>query len=406
MIQFPQHFLWGAATSAYQVEGNNTNSDWWAWEKSAGLKEVSGQACRHYELYTEDFDLARSLNHNAHRLSLEWSRIEPREGEFSSRELQHYTDVIISLKKRGMEPIVTLHHFSNPLWFAERYGWQNRKACAYFLRFVEQAVNKLKDHVRYWVTINEPLVYVYHAYILGVWPPQAKSLLKAGRVEENLVSAHIKAYRLIHDIYRQNKISLPLVSIAKNMPAFVACRPNMKDRLSAYLRDRFFNFNLLDKLMRCRSLDFIGVNYYSRTLIEVERWNLRNLMSDTCRNNHHPLPKNSLGWDIYPEGLYSVLLKLKKYNLPVIILENGICTDDDNLRWDFIARHLENLHLAIERGVNVAGYIYWSLIDNYEWDKGFAPRFGLIEVDYDSYRRTVRESAKKFSVVCKTGRFD
>jgi beta-glucosidase len=406
MIQFPEGFLWGAATSAYQVEGNNINSDWWSWEKAAGLKEVSGEACRHYELYRQDFDLARSLNHNAHRLSLEWSRIEPEEGKFSSRELEHYTDVILSLKECNLEPIITLHHFSNPLWFAKLGGWQNRKASDYFLRFVEQVVNRFANRVRYWVTINEPLVYVYHAYILGFWPPQAKSLLKARRVEKNLTSAHIKAYKLIHSIYRNNKLNQPSVSIAKNMPAFVACRHNIKDRLSVYLRDRFFNFNLLDKLMRYRCLDFIGVNYYSRTLIEVEKWSLRNLMADVCKNNHHSLPKNSMGWDIYPEGLYSVLLKLKKYNLPIIILENGICTDDDKLRWDFIEKHLENINLAMEEGVNVTGYIYWSLIDNYEWDKGFGERFGLIEVDYNTYQRTIRESAKKFSLVCKTGRLD
>lgn len=406
MIEFPKGFLWGAATSAYQVEGNNVNSDWWAWEKAAGLKEPSGRACRHYELYRQDFDLAKSLNHNAHRLSLEWSRIEPEEGKFSSRELGHYQDVILSLKERNLEPIITLHHFSNPLWFARLGGWQNRKASNYFLRFVEQVVNRFANQVRYWVTINEPLVYVYHAYILGFWPPQAKSLLKARQVEKNLVSAHLKAYRLIHSIYRNNKLNQPYVSIAKNMPAFVACRPDIKDRLSVYLRERFFNFNLLDRLAACRCLDFIGVNYYSRTLIEVEKWSLRNLMADVCRNNHHPLPKNSMGWDIYPQGLYHLLLKLKRYNLPVIILENGICTDDDKLRWDFIEKHLKNLHLAIGEGVNVTGYIYWSLIDNYEWDKGFAPRFGLIEMDYNTYQRTIRESARKFSSVCKTGRLD
>jgi beta-glucosidase len=406
MIKFPEDFLWGAATSAYQVEGNNTNSDWWAWEKSLSLKEVSGQACRHYELYAQDFDLARSLNHNAHRLSLEWSRIEPEEGKFSSQELEHYTDVILSLKERNLEPIITLHHFSNPLWFARLGGWQNRKAGAYFLRFVEQVVNKLKDKVRYWVTINEPLVYVYHAYILGSWPPQVKSFLKAGGVQRNLVTAHIHAYRLIHRIYQNNKLEAPYVSIAKNMPAFVPCSPTLKNRISTYLRKKLFNFNLIDKLVRYHCLDFIGINYYTRTLVEVERWNFRNLMIDVCKNNHHPLPKNSLGWDIYPQGLYNLLLKLKKYNLPIIILENGICTDDDNLRWDFIAEHLENIHLAMEQGVNLIGYIYWSLIDNYEWDKGFGPRFGLIEVDYNSYRRTLRESARKFAAVCKTGRLD
>ena len=150
-------------------------------------------------------------------------------------------------------------------------------------------------------------------------------------------------------------------------------------------------------------MDFIGVNYYSRQLVELKKWGIGNLVWDVCQDDHHPVKKNSLGWDIYPEGLYQVLLKLKKYNLPIVITENGVCTLDDNLRWEFLYGHLKNIHLAIEKGVNVAGYLYWSLMDNFEWDKGFAPRFGLIDIDYNTYKRTVRESAKKFAQVCKTG---
>jgi beta-glucosidase len=196
---------------------------------------------------------------------------------------------------------------------------------------------------------------------------------------------------------------MPWVSIAKNVQAFVPCRPCLRDKFAVYLRDRWFNFRFIERLIRHKSLDFIGVNYYSRSLVEVEKWGLRHLILDVCKENHHPLKKNSLGWDIYPEGLYNVLLKFKKYSLPVFITENGICTQDDSLRWDFICEHLRSMRRAQDNGVKVIGYIYWSLIDNYEWDKGFAPRFGLVEVDYNTYKRTIRESAQKFSLVCKTG---
>lgn len=162
----------------------------------------------------------------------------------------------------------------------------------------------------------------------------------------------------------------------------------------------------LENLIRHRSLDFIGINYYHRTLVEVKRWGLRNLLLDTCDKNHHALPKNSLGWDIYPEGIYGALMRVKKYNLAVIILENGICTADDAARWYFIKSHLENIHRALREGVNVAGYMYWSLIDNYEWDNGFSARFGLVEVDYNTYERRPRESANKFAAVCNSGRLD
>jgi beta-glucosidase len=140
--------------------------------------------------------------------------------------------------------------------------------------------------------------------------------------------------------------------------------------------------------------------------VDVEKWGFKNLVFDVCRKNHHPLKKNSLGWDIYPEGLYNILLRLKKYNLPIMITENGICTQDDNERWNFINAHLKNIHRTMEAGVKVLGYIYWSLMDNFEWEKGFTPRFGLIDIDYQTYERTIRESAKKFASVCRTGKLD
>ncbi|MDD4938872.1 MAG: glycoside hydrolase family 1 protein [Candidatus Omnitrophica bacterium] len=402
MMKFPKDFLWGAATSAYQVEGNNKNSDWWEWESSSG-KERSAEACRHYQFYEQDFDLAKGLNHNAHRLSIEWSRIEPEKGKFSESELGHYLDVITSLKKRGIEPLVTLHHFTNPLWLSRSGGWASRRAIAAFLRYCNFIVPALAKHVRYWFTINEPNVYVYHAYILGVWPPQKKSYFKAKAAEGNLLRAHIKAYRLIYKIYRRSKLAVPNVSFAHNTMSFVPCTRRLKDRLAARLRDNWYNFGPLNKVIKRKALDFIGINYYSRQLVDLKKWGIRNLAVDTCDKNHHPVKKNSLGWDIYPQGLYELLLKLRKYNLPVIISENGICTQDDNLRWEYIHEHLKHIHMAMNKGAEVRGYLYWSLLDNFEWDKGFGPRFGLIHVDYDSYRRTVKESARKLAEVSKTG---
>lgn len=406
MIEFPENFLWGAAASSYQVEGNNLNSDWWEWEKRVGLKENSGAACRHYELYKEDFDLAKALNHNVHRLSIEWSRIEPCEGEFSQAELKHYLEVITALKQRNIEPIVTLHHFSNPLWFAQSGGWENLKADIYFLRYTEKVIRTLGEHVRYWITINEPLVYAYHAYIIGGWPPQEQSLAKAKIVINKLAVSHIKAYKLIHQVYAQKKLPAPCVSIAKNLQAFVGCTHSLKNRISVWLKNKFYNFSFIERLLSAHSLDFIGINYYNRRLVDAGSWSFKSLLVDTCKENHSQLEKNSLGWDIYPQGLYHLLMRLKQYHLPVMILENGICTEDDSQRWDFIAGHLRSIHLAISQGVQVKGYIYWSLIDNFEWDKGFGPRFGLIEVDYHTYKRTVRESARKYAMVCRTGKLE
>jgi beta-glucosidase len=404
-FKFPADFLWGAATSAHQVEGFNIHNDWWAWEHAARLKETSGAACRHYELYSQDFDLALQLNHKAYRFSIEWSRIEPKKNFISYSEINHYKNVVKALRERGIEPVVTLHHFTNPLWFSQLGGWMNRYSSEYFCRYVEEIVSALREDVRFWITINEPMVYIYHAYLSGFWPPNEKSFGKAALVIRNLLKAHNQAYRIIHDIYtNNNSCGSPMVSVAKSMQAFMACKPTLKNRLAVYLRNKFFNYQFLEELAKRGTLDFIGINYYSRSLVDVLGRSWKDLALEICVDKKHCcLPKNFLGWEIYPQGLYDLLMGAKKYKLGVFILENGICCVDDALRWEYIHQHLISLSRAMENGVNVMGYLYWSLLDNYEWDKGFSPRFGLIEVDYSNFKRSIRESARKYAEVCKTG---
>jgi beta-glucosidase len=397
MNRFPRDFFWGASTSAHQVEGGNIHNDWWLAEQSGALREASNQACRHYELYPEDFAIAKDLGHNCHRFSIEWSRIEPHEGVFQA----FYRKVIAELKNRGIEPVVTLHHFTNPAWFSQRGGWAKFKLQRYFLRFVGKMVKEFASEVKFWVTINEPLVYSSHSYLLGNWPPKQCSLFKTAKVTFNLAQAHIKAYRIIHKIYQDKGLESPMVSIAANLQAFEFCRPTLKNKLAVYLRHKLYNLYFIEALLRKNTLDYIGINYYGRNLVDAQNWGLRQLLLDTCKYDHHPLRKNSLGWDIYPQGLYKLLISLKKYNLPIIITENGICTEDDSLRWDYIREHLEQVYKAMQEQVKVRGYIYWSLIDNFEWDKGFGPRFGLVHVDYQDQKRTIRASARKLAEVSK-----
>jgi len=403
MNKFPHNFLWGASTSAHQVEGRNIYNDWWLAEQGGALRQASNQACCHYELYAQDFAIAKELGHNCHRFSIEWSRIEPQEGVFQDFEIKHYHKVIAELRRQGIEPVVTLHHFTNPVWFSQRGGWTRLKLQRYFLRFVERIVREFSGEVKFWITINEPLVYSSHSYLLGAWPPKERSLFKTAKVTLNMARAHIQAYRIIHKIYRDRGLDRPMVSIAANLQAFELCRPTLKNKLAVYLRHKLYNLYFIEILLREKTLDYIGINYYGRNLADVESWGIKHLLLDTCKYNHHPLRKNSLGWDIYPQGLYKLLVSLKKYNLPILITENGICTEDDDLKWDYIREHLEQLNKSMEEGVNVLGYIYWSLIDNFEWDKGFEPRFGLVHVDYLTQKRTIRPSAKKFAEVSKTG---
>lgn len=403
MNKFPDKFLWGASTSAHQVEGGNIHNDWWLAEQRGCLKEPSGEACRHYQLFKEDFAIAKEIGHNCHRFSIEWSRIEPEEGQFRDTEIEHYRLVLAELKSRGIEPVVTLHHFTNPVWFSRMGGWANPRLQRYFLRFTERIVSEFAGEVKFWITINEPMVYASHSYLLGVWPPKECSLFKTIRVVLNMARAHVQAYRIIHDIYRRKGLSRPMVSIAANLQAFEYCRPTLRNRLAVYLRHKWYNRYFIEKLLRRRALDYIGVNYYSRNLADVESWGIRHLAMDTCRHDHNPLPRNSLGWDIYPEGLYKLLIWLKIYGLPLMITENGVCTEDEELRWSYICAHLEQTYRAMREGANVLGYIYWSLIDNFEWAQGFSPRFGLVHVDYRNQERTIRPSARKFAQVCTTG---
>lgn len=402
---FPNNFLWGAATSSHQVEGNNINNDWWQWEEFGHTKDKSGVGANHYELFKEDFKLAKSLNHNAHRLSIEWSRIEPRQGEFNQREVEHYKQVIASLKENNLEPIVTLHHFSNPLWFSELGGWLQKNASSYFLNYVEKIVNALGSDVKYWITINEPMVFVYHSYYVGIWPPGEKSLIKAFKVKKNLIDAHINSYNLIHKIYKDNNWPAspvgghkPFVSIAENLRLFIPCKHNFLNFVSAFLRARAYE--TLSYLYKAKTLDYIGINYYNSDIVA---FNWRNILGENCENpkHNHTKERSAFGWPVRPEGLFSILISLKKYSLPIIITENGIYAKDDNQRLSFIVRHLEQIAKAIGRGVNVIGYIYWSLMDNFEWDSGFGPRFGIIEIDYNTLKRTPRQSAYNLAKIAR-----
>ncbi len=421
-ILFPSGFLWGSATSAHQVEGHNTNNDWWVWEQAGKVKEPSGLACDQYRRFREDFDLAKSLHHTAHRFSLEWSRIEPREGEFDETAIAHYREVIAALRERGLEPLVTLHHYTNPLWLANQGGWTNPKVVEAFARFTQRVVEALGDQVRYWLTINEPMVYAVMHYLDGVGPPGERNNVRLFvRVVEHLIRAHAVSSQLIHHVAKASRWDVR-VSLANHAQPFPPCRPWWPiDRVAAGFAEHVYNQRFLKALVegewkfpgfpRVRipeargSLDFIGMNYYGRVFLRSSLvgslwWGSR------CSTRHHTnvTERNFLEWDVYPPGIRQILQWTVPYRLPVLITENGICTTDDAQRTRFILNHLRWVGRAVQEGVPVIGYLYWSLLDNFEWAHGYTPRFGLIEVDYSTQARRVRESARRFADVCRTNR--
>jgi beta-glucosidase len=392
---FPPSFLWGTATASHQVEGNNRWNDWWPLEEAGRLPYRSGEACRQFELYEQDFDLVRSWGHNALRFSLEWSRIEPRQGEWDMAAVEHYARVIRALRERGIEPLVTLHHFTNPQWFAERGGWVAAGSVALFRRYAEFIARQYSGLVRYWITVNEPTVYAKHAYVTGDWPPLRKGAwLQSARAQLNLYRAHCVAYRALHAARKD-----VMVGLAHSAPHVVPCRPDRwVDRMSARLRDFVLNdapFASL-RLLAGRPYDFIGINYYAR---QVVRWKLKGmstLFGVECHEDHHGEPRHfsALGWEVYSPGLRQVLEKFAAHGVPLIVSENGIATEDEDERTEFVRRHLATLGETLRGGTPVLGYFYWSLMDNYEWAAGFRPRFGLAGVDFTTQARHARPAAK------------
>jgi len=419
-LTVPRDFLWGAATSAHQVEGNNRASDWWAWERDGRVQSASGLACDHYRRYAADFDLAAELGHTAHRFSIEWSRIEPAKGQIDDAALLHYRDVVQALRARGLEPIVTLHHYTSPQWVTDAGGWANANVVDWFGRYVERVTKVLGKLVRYWVTINEPMVFVHMHFVEGEGPPGVKDLRKALRATEHLIRAHAISYQILHDNSPANP---PIqVSIAKYVPVFVPCRRwSLLDRGAAHLTDRIFNRAFLDAVTEGRwsvpglgrwtirearqTLDYLGVNFYRRHFMRFG-YAPRQWLGRTCDLTHHAREVTEvtpMGWDVHPASFYFTLKRWSQLGLPMLVTENGTCLADDARRWQFIASHLKALARAMREGVSIFGYLYWSLLDNFEWTHGFGPRFGLIEVDYDTQERRVRESARRYADVCRSG---
>lgn len=379
ILKFPEGFLWGTATSAYQVEGGIENNDW--------AKDFpAGRACDHYNLYEKDFDLLKSLNQNAYRFSIEWSRIEPEEGKFDEKEIEHYKKVILALKERGVIPFLTLHHFTNPLWFAKKGGWENKKSVEYFCRFVEKIMSNFRGLVEFWMTFNEPQVLIDQGYLLGEWPPFKKNIFSAIKVFKNIKKSHQRAFEIIHKIDPDSKAGIV------NTDAYFEPyqKDSVFDRVACFLVKYFSG----DIFWFRGYMDFLGLNYYQHARLQFHP-----LKFYRIRNENKFL--SDINWEIYPEGIFHVLKDLQKYNLPIFITENGLADAKDKLRKDFIKDHLFWIHRAIQEGVDVRGYFHWSLIDNFEWAKGFEPRFGLIEIDYKTLERKLRPSALYFAKICK-----
>ncbi len=403
-----EKFFWGTATSSHQVEGGNFYNDWWEWEKMGKIKtnDSSNPSCDHYHLYKDDFKLIKFLNNNSYRFSIEWSRIEKEEGKFDEKEIEHYIDMLKELKKLDIEPFLTLHHFTIPIWLKEKGGFLNPDSVEYFSRFVRKVIPYFKDYVNYWITINEPVVLAVLGYIFGWWPPGEKSIKKAFKVVKNLILSHNRAYTIIKEEKEES-----LVSIAHNMQLFYPYRKFFLDKRLANYLSELYDFKFLDCLYEGvikkpfggnevisslkDSFDFIGVNYYTRAFVKFHPFKI---FSEAKRKD---AILTDFGYEYYPEGLYEILVNLKKYNKKIIVTENGIADREDKLRGEFIRKSIDALKRAKKDGVDIIGYFYWSLMDNFEWAEGYSMKFGLYEVDFKTLERKIRNSAYIYKEICE-----
>lgn len=419
--KFPADFKFCVSTAAHQIEGNNTHSDWWAWEKLPGkIKngDRSGLADDHWNRILEDIAWMKWLGVKRYRFSIEWARIEPRQGKWNYAALAHYVFEIEALKVAGIEPMITLHHFTLPKWFQDGGGWMRKDAPLLFEHYVDFVVRELSDNgveVRDWITFNEPMVTIAAGYLAGVVPPERKDLLslKAEPVLQ-LLRAHARAYHRIHDIADANGQTVR-VGMAHHLRAFKAARWwNPLDHAAAKALERVTNWAIPEALETGRykfripftlhvnekiedlagTQDFVGVNYYTRDVVRFTGNGAMPIEVSVMPGSE----TTDLGWEIYPEGFGYVLREsAKRYpGKPIVITENGIADASDSKRSEFLRTHLDQVLNAIKDGAPVEGYCHWSLLDNFEWIEGFTPRFGLLEVDYKTFKRTPRKSAELF----------
>ncbi len=424
---FPRDFLWGAATSATQVDGGDKHSDWYQFSLRPGAiadGDTPDVACDHWHRYRGDYQFLRKIGLNAYRFGVDWSRFQPDpDTPFRKDATDHLRKMLYELQLLGVRPLLTLFHFALPQWWAARGGFSREENLPDFVRFAEHIIEHCGDLVSDYITINEPNVYALISYVDGRWPPGRRGIggyLESLRVLRNLASAHFQIYDRIHNIHSRRHWSKPRVSIAKHLRYMVPANPN-----SALDRDRCdsaadrFNWNFLDildsgelrpPLGRSRrihdggAMDFIGLNYYTRDRIAFALSAFGKLFIQV-----HPVVaerKTDLGWEIYPEGMYQLLLQLRdRYpGRPLWITENGLADAADTQRARFIDEHLAQLARAMREGAPVEAYFHWSLLDNFEWADGYAPRFGLVAVDYSTQKRSLRPSAEALRQIIRSGR--
>ncbi len=412
--QFPRGFLWGTATASHQVEGGNTNNQWWAWEQAGHTDGTSALACDWWGgRWREDFDRLAETHQNAHRLSVEWSRIQPDPDKWDEDALERYRSMLRGLRDRGITPMVTLHHFTDPLWIAEFRGWDTEAIVPVFARFVRKTVEALKEYCSLWCTINEPNTYVMLGYALGIWPPGGGGLGDAIRVEANMARAHAAAYRLIHEIQPEARVGYalhyrPTVPRARWSPLDVFVARFRYSGLNlgfpsavntGVLRSPIGSFSVPEVK---GTQDYFGLNYYTVDTVWFDLLKPKEFFMQSGYPRGADLSEHGYLANI-PQGFYDSIKWAARLhpNLPIIVTENGVESSDDSIRPRYLAQHVHQMWRALNLNWLVKAYFHWSLIDNFEWERGWKQRFGLWAVDPVTQKRTRRRSVDLYAAICQ-----
>jgi beta-glucosidase len=402
--------LWGVAVSHYQVEGSDP-CDWSDWEAAGRTRGgPCGGAVGSWLRYEEDGQLARDAGANAFRFSISWSRVEPRRGEFDDDALARYRQFVDHLRLLDIEPVVTLFHYTHPIWFHDRTPWTSPESVDAFARFARRVAEGLGESVRFYIPLNEPLVFLLAGYVDGQIPPGVSDTRLLARAFDNMLAAHVAAAASIREMNPDAAIG-----IAHNMMAFAPDRLRRPlDRLLARTADQSYNRGIVEAFSTgkwkfllppatmirgnradlTRSLDVFGVNFYSRLHLRFP--GTERALGDFAYRDRSGRGFTDNGWEIVPEALGPLLDTAAESGLPLVVTENGIADANDRVRPEFIRRHVEEIRGAIERGIPIHGYFHWSLIDNFEWLDGFGPKFGLYEVDRTTLERRARASVQTF----------
>lgn len=411
---FPKGFLWGTATASHQVEGGNTNNNWHAWEQAGHTVHKSGLAADWWGgRWREDFDRAAETGQNAHRLSLEWSRIQPAPDTWDEEAIDKYRLMLRGLRERNMTALVTLHHFTDPLWLSERGGWETADVVPLFEKYVRKVVDALKEYTSLWCTINEPNIYALSGYVAGAFPPGKKDLKLSMRVLGNMVKVHAVAYRAIHELQPEARVGYAL----HYRPMVPRLSWSPLDRLMRNIRYSGINMGFPSAIstgvMRSPvgsqsipeakgTQDYLGLNYYSVDTVWFDLTRPGELFS----NSGYPKGADMSDTDFLaniPEGIFNSIKWITRTypDLPILITENGVEDYDDHMRPRYLAQHLHQVWRAVNFNWRVKGYFHWSLVDNFEWERGWTQRFGLWGLDLDTQKRIRRPSVDLYAEICK-----